>query len=89
MRESKIGQEARRSLQDLVDSLRREREHLALQFELGRMELKDEWHDLEAKWDGFERSLDEFGDDAKETVHRVGEEIEGAYRDLKQRLKDR
>ena len=88
MRESKSVQEAKRSVKELAASLRSDREHLAVQIELGRMELKDEWHSLEGKWEAFEKSVHEYGDDAKEAMHRIGEEIEEAYRDLKRRLKD-
>lgn len=88
MRESKPLQEAKRSMKELAASLRSEREHLAVQIELGRMELKEEWHALEDKWQTFEKTVNEVGDDAKEALHRFGEEIEEAYADLKQRLKD-
>lgn len=89
MRESDYGERAKRSIKEISEALRSEREHLAVQIELGRMELKDEWHELEAKWKAFEQKVDDLGDDAKDAVHRIADEIEEAYGDLKDRLKDR
>lgn len=87
MSKAGIGDEAKKSLKDLAGALRREREHLAVQVELGRMELKDEWLGLERKWDRFEQRLEELGDDAKDAAHRLGHELEEAYNDLRDRLK--
>ncbi len=86
-----VGQETRKALKDLAVALKREREHLAVQVDLGRKEFKDEWQRLEAKWDDFESKLeskvDDLGDDAKHTVKKLGEELEEAYKHLRERVK--
>lgn len=82
-----IGKEAREALHDLRIALRQEREHLAVQMELGRMEFKEEWSQLEHKWEQFESKAEELGDDAKEVAERLGDEITNAYRHLRDRLK--
>ncbi|MGI9325584.1 MAG: hypothetical protein ACR2PZ_10225 [Pseudomonadales bacterium] len=87
MGDAPVGQETRKALKDLAVALKREREHLAVQMDLGRKEFKDEWQRLEAKWDQFESKVDDLGDDAKHTVKKLGDELEEAYEHLRDRLK--
>ncbi len=81
-----FGRETREALSELKAALRREREHLSVQLELGRMELKDEWDSLEQKWDSFESKAEGLGDDAKEVAERLGSELQDAYRSMRDRL---
>ena len=75
-----IGDDTKKSLHDLLQALRRDRERLAVQLNLGKKELRDEWDTVEEKWDTLERHLAEFTEDARDAAHRVSDEIGEAYR---------
>ena len=77
-----IGDDTKKSLHDLLQALRRDRERLAVQLNLGKKELRDEWDEVEQKWDVLERHLAEFTEDARDAAHRVSDEIGDAYRRL-------
>lgn len=87
MGDTEIGNDASKALKELGQALKRERERIAIQMDLGRMEVKDEWNRLEARWDEFEEQAEELGDEAKEAAHRLGEELKERYESLVQRLK--
>lgn len=78
-----FGKDTKKSLHDLAVALRRDREQLMVQLNLGKMELRDEWQEVEKKWQAFEHKVDEANDDAKQSLHQVGQEIAETYRKLK------
>lgn len=78
-----FGEDTKKSLHDLAVALRRDREQLMVQLNLGKMELRDEWHDVEKKWQAFEDKVDDVNDDAKQSLHQVGQEIAETYRKLR------
>lgn len=78
--------ESRQALENLVQALRRERDELGVQVKLGKMELRDEWQEVELKWHAFEDKLEEANNDAKHALHEVGEEIAEIYDRLKRKL---
>ena len=82
-----IGSESKKSFHDLLQSLKSDREHLAVQMNLGKKELRDEWAEVEKKWGVLDRHLSEFTDDAKDAAHRLSEEINETYHRLKNKLK--
>ncbi len=77
-----IGDDTKKSLHELLQSLRRDRERLAVQLNLGKKELRDEWETVEDKWEDLEKHLAEFTEDARDAAHRVSDEISDAYRRL-------
>ena len=79
---TQIGDETKESLHELLQALKRDRERLAVQLNLGKKELRDEWEVVEEKWEVLERHLAEFTEDAKEAAHKVSDEITQAYRRL-------
>ncbi len=87
MSQSEFGDESRRALKALVDSLKRDREHLSVQIQLGKMELQEEWKTLEHKWDHFEDKVEDLGQDALEAATHFGQELKTAYEQLLDRLK--
>ena len=78
-----IGDDTKKSLHDLLQALRRDRERLAVQLNLGKKEMRDEWDEVEQKWGTLERHLAEFTEDARDATHRVSDEISKAYDRLK------
>ncbi len=83
-----IGRDTKQSFYQLLQALKRDRERLGVQLNLGKRELKDEWDIVEKKWELLERHLSEFTDDAREMAHKVSEEIEEAYRGFRPKPKD-
>ena len=77
-----IGEDTKRSFHDLLQALKRDRERLAVQLNLGKKELKDEWDAAEEHWEDLEKHLAEFTEDARDAAHRVSDEIGAAYRRL-------
>lgn len=80
--------ESLRSFKDLLKSLQRDREHLRVQVNLAQKELKDEWQDLEEKWETLERSVDEAKNEAEKVMDKAGQELRDAYDRLEARLRD-
>lgn len=79
----------------LWQKVKTQRDELRVQSHLAQAELKDEWQELEKKWDKAERNLKQFQDDAKETTDEwvassrvVMEELSSAYDRIKTRLRD-
>ncbi len=44
-------------LDDLIESLRQERDELNLQLHLAKAEVKQEWEELEKKWENLEETV--------------------------------
>lgn len=82
-----FGDETRESLSDLVDTLRRERDHLAVQLNLGKMEVRDEWESLESRWEKLEGRMSQLGDEAKHSATELCHELKEAYHRLRNTLK--
>jgi len=72
----------------LIDDVARLRDELQLQIELGKMEARDEWHDLEEKWQAFSEKagLEETADDLGSAFSLLGEELKAGYERLKKAL---
>lgn len=83
---TKIGQETRESLHNFVDALRRDRQRLRVQINLGNKELHEDWNRMEQKWVEVEHHLSELTDDSIKHVHTVGDEIAASYHRAKERL---
>lgn len=75
----------------LVEDLKTTRDELKLKAHLFEMDMKNEWTDLEKKWDGL--NLDDATDAAKESAGNVGaaaslliEELGKGYKKIKDAL---
>lgn len=82
-----VGEDTKNAFHELLKSLRRDRERLAVRLNLGKKEVKDEWTMVEQKWEILERHLAEFTEDASDSAHRIGKEIEQAYHRLRDKVR--
>ncbi len=80
--------ESKKSFQELLEALQRDRERLRVQMNLAAKELRDEWDQLEETWEKFEQSVSEVTHETGQVVHEVAEELKDAYRVLEQKVKD-
>ena len=83
----------REELDNLVDELKADREHLAVKASLARAELRDEWEALEQKWEHLRSrnaqlkdSLEETGDAVWQDLKKAGEDIRTGYRRIRDLL---
>jgi hypothetical protein len=70
----------KRTIGEVVDMLKEERDELRLKIHLGTMEARDEWSQLEKKWqlftsrlttDGLDEDLSSIADELEEAYHRI------------------
>jgi len=83
----------KRFLGEELDQLRKLRDELRVQAELGRAELRDRWQELERRWHQLEGRLELAGEGAREDAKEVREaarllarELKEGYEHLRQRL---
>lgn len=83
------------SINALLGKLRHERDELKLQLNLAKLEAREEWEDLERKWERLEERLADAGEEAKESLDDLGEatavvadELKSAYKRIRERLND-
>jgi predicted nuclease with TOPRIM domain len=85
------------SIQERLDGLRQEleqtRDELRVRMHLANAELKDEWRELEQKWDHFEGRLKKVGsaagesfDDMGDALELVGDELKRSYQRIRKSL---
>jgi uncharacterized phage-like protein YoqJ len=81
-------------LAEVVARLRQERDELRLKVHLGTMEAKEEWDELERKWQTLESQLAEAKEEAvqrareaRANVELVADELEAAYRRIREGLR--
>ena len=80
-------------LEELISKLKQERDKLRVQIHLAKAEAKDEWEELEKKWDILENKLTAL---KRETKHAskdiaaalgvLSEEIANAYKRIRKKL---
>jgi redox-regulated HSP33 family molecular chaperone len=81
-------------LQDTTEKLRKQRDELSVKIHLASMEVRDEWEQVEEKWDEFtarskqvykevEPSLGEI----RAALSLLGSELEAGYEKIKSALK--
>ena len=51
-------------LDDIIETLRQERDEMNLQLHLAKAEVKQEWEQLERKFENLEQRFDSFGNEA-------------------------
>lgn len=69
--------------QEILEKLRRQRDELRLKAHLGKAEARDEWEELEGKWNALKEKLKAAGGEAGEAKSDIG----AAARDLASELK--
>ena len=77
----------------LVDELETQRDELLLKIHLAKAEAKDEWEELESRWQNLQERLPEVRNAASESADNIGaalglvaEEIGKAYKRLRDTL---
>ena len=83
--------EIREEIKESFEELRQLRDELQLQMHLAAVEVKDEWQDLEKKWDQAHAQLQKVEEAAGEAAQGVGEALEILGDELKkgyQRIRD-
>ena len=77
-------------LHDLKRDLKKLRDELNLKMHLASLEAKQEWKELEAKWESFSSraGLEESADSVGGALHQVGQELKRGYKRLRAALKD-
>ncbi len=80
-------------LAELISSLRRQRDELALKIHLGKADLKDEWGRLTDKLDALTRDYEplreavgETADNVVSSLKLVGEEIQNGFHRIRKSL---
>lgn len=73
-------------ISDVFEELKQKRDELKVQIHLGSLEAKEEWDELEAKWDKFaaEAELEKTGEGISEAMKSLGHELKQGYERLKQ-----
>lgn len=67
----------------LADDLKQIRDELRVQIHLAAADVRDEWEQLEKKWDGFRGRVDAIGRVAEDAAGDVGEALEQLGGELK------
>ena len=82
-------------LEIMWDKIKTQRDELRVRSHLAKAEFRDEWQELELKWETTEKNLNHLQKEAKETTEDVKtsakivlEELSSAYDRIKDRLKD-
>lgn len=83
------------SIEDAFDALKQQRDELRVQLHLASMEVKDEWEELEGKWENLVAKKDQVKHDLEPTVAdakvawmMLKDEIKEGYRTIRDRLAD-
>jgi hypothetical protein len=84
---------SKEDIEQVLAKLKAQRDELRVQMHLAKAELKDEWDELERKWEHVEGRLEKAGHEAKDSADDVGaalstvaEEIGSAYQRIKRSL---
>jgi DNA repair exonuclease SbcCD ATPase subunit len=82
-------------IDDFWEKLKTQRDEMKVQAHLARAEFRDEWNEVEEKWQKAEQALSHVQDQAIETTAEmqksakvIMEEIASTYERIKQRLDD-
>lgn len=85
---------SKEQLAEIAARLKEERDELRVRIHLATMDAKDEWEELEKKWQHLETHLATAKDEVVETSRTVGsgieviaEELGAAYRRIRERLR--
>ncbi|MBT4161995.1 MAG: hypothetical protein HOC70_14820 [Gammaproteobacteria bacterium] len=70
----------------MIENLKTLRDEIRVQVHLAKAEVKDEWEELEPKFEQLEEKLSDAAEETREVVNVVAEELTSAYRRIKERL---
>ncbi len=80
-------------IRELTETLKNQRDEIALKVHLAGMEAKEEWEKAEKNWDHLSAKAGEIYDDTIETTEElveaakvIGDELANAYQRIKKRL---
>lgn len=79
-------------LSTLLENLRTQRDELNLKMHLAKAELRDEWHEVEHKWNHFKSKAEIVLDEVDHTNQEVWQALKPAGTELKEgfkRIKDK
>ncbi len=74
----------RERIEKEMEDLRAAREELRVRLHLGKLEARDQWEQLEKKWQHTEGKLKQLGDASQEIAEDVGEAAGLALNELKE-----
>ena len=81
-------------LKKLSEKIKQYRDEARVQMHLAHEDVKDEWDDLEKDWERFRSKLDHILHDAedaskeaRQTAHKLGEDLRKGYQNLRNRQK--
>ncbi|MEE4163352.1 MAG: hypothetical protein V2I25_12675 [Woeseiaceae bacterium] len=77
-------------IEKLVEELKQKRDELRVQMHLASKEAKDEWDEIEDKWEDFSRkaNLEATGEGLGDAMEKLGEELKLGYQRIRKALKD-
>ncbi|MEM9622147.1 MAG: hypothetical protein AAF993_10890 [Pseudomonadota bacterium] len=81
-----VGEDTRQSIHELIEALRRDRQRLQVQVNLGQKELRDEWSGVEEKWHEIEHRLTDVSDKSMRRITHLVQEVGETYGALKKRF---
>ena len=73
-------------LDKMVENLKTLRDEIRVQMHLAKAELKEEWEELEPKFEEMEDKLSGAAEETRQTVNIIAEELAEAYRRIRGRL---
>jgi len=75
---------------ELKQELKGLRDELDLRMHLASMDMKDEWKELETKWDSFSNraGLESSAESVGDALELLGDELKSGYQRLKGAIKD-
>ena len=69
--------------QDAMEKLKQQRDELRLKMHLAKADARDEWEELEGKWDTLKSRLRSAGEEAGEATGDIGEALRGLAAEIK------
>ena len=79
--------------EELLESLKTQRDELSVKMHLANMELQDEWHAIEDKWQHFqskavqvEKEIGSSSHDVADAFTLLGQELRDSYRRIRKLL---
>ena len=90
---SDLKKDLHESIERIGDELKRDRDELNLQIHLAGAEVREEWHEVEKKWESFRSSSKRMGQAAGESsgdigsaLVALGDELKEAYKKIKKSM---
>ncbi len=77
-------------IKDLVSELKQTRDELALRVHLASMEVREDWDELEGKWENFKARADveQTAEGLGTALGQLGHELKDGYKRVRKALKD-